>query len=115
MNKKQTQAKPKAVSITSIPDSISKLNITLGIVVGVSAFILYAQSIAYSYTMDDHPVTDKNKYTTMGIAGIPTLMKTDYWYGFKDEYRGPVYRPVSLILFAGEWQFFPIQPQKKSS
>src|ERR1019366_9152697 len=80
--------------------ALLKLKIALGIIVGMFAFILYVQSITYGYTMDDHPVTDKNKYTTMGIAGISTLMKTDYWYGFKDEYRGPVYRPMSLILFA---------------
>src|ERR1017187_6057894 len=86
------------------------LKTSLWIIIAVFAFILYAQSISFSYTLDDHPVTDQNKLIKMGLAGIPTLIITDYVYGFDAKMRGPVYRPTSLIIFAIEWQFFPNNP-----
>ncbi len=110
MSKKPAIIKPKTVAIPTDHTAQRKLKTTLGIIIAVFAFLLYAQSISFNYTMDDHPVIDKNKLTTQGIASIPTLLKTDYWYGFKEEYRGPVYRPTSLIVFAIEWQFFPDNP-----
>ena len=108
------QGKPKAKSVT-LPNAADakshhKLQISLAILVALFAFVLYSQSIGYNYTLDDHPAIDQNKLTTQGIAGIPTLLTTDYWYGYKDEFRGAVYRPTSLILFAVVWQFFPNSP-----
>ncbi len=38
------------------------------------------------------------------------ILKSDYWYGREDYFRGPIYRPFPLILFATEWQFFPDNP-----
>ncbi len=112
MSKKPLSSKTKAPStaIPTDPNALRKLKISLAIIIGVFAFLLYAQSIAFDYTLDDHPVTNENKFTTKGIAGIPTLIKTDYWYGYSEEYRGPVYRPTSLVMFAIEWQFFPNNP-----
>ncbi|MGI8580734.1 MAG: hypothetical protein ACR2KX_00935 [Chitinophagaceae bacterium] len=52
------------------PKALLKLKTTLGIIVAAFAFILYAQSIFHNYTLDDHPVIDKNKVTKQGIAGI---------------------------------------------
>src|ERR1019366_7370252 len=92
------------------PIRFRKLKISFGIFIFAFAFILYAQSISYNYTMDDHPVTDQNKITKQGLAGILTLIKTDYWFGFKDDLRGPVYRPASLVVFAIVWQFFGDSP-----
>jgi tetratricopeptide (TPR) repeat protein len=87
-----------------------KLQKRFGLFIALFAFLLYAQSIFFSYTLDDHPAIDQNKYTTQGFAGIATLLKTDYWYGFQDALRGPVYRPTSLVMFAIEWQLFPHHP-----
>jgi len=108
------QGKPKAKSIT-LPNSadaksLLRLKFSLSIIVALFAFVLYSQSIGHNYTLDDHPAIDENKVTTQGIAGIPTLLATDYWYGYKNEFRGPVYRPASLIVFAVAWQFFPDSP-----
>src|ERR1039457_6972183 len=112
MTKKQFPNKPKATApaTPADPDALRKLKISLGIIIAVFAFILYAQSISFNYTYDDIAVTSQNKIIRMGISGIPTILKTDYWYGYKDNLRGPVYRPVSLVMFALEWQLFPDNP-----
>ena len=100
------------IKTTSDLKGLKRLRIFLAVIIGVFAFILYAQSIKHGYTLDDHKVIDQNNITTRGIAGIPTILKTDYWYGSgNDELRGPVYRPTSLIIYALVWEFSPDSPQ----
>lgn len=79
MRKKQIKNIPLSVKAPTDPKALLKLKIYLGIIIAAFAFILYAQSIFHNYTLDDHPVIDKNRITTQGIAGIPTILKTDYW------------------------------------
>ena len=110
MSKKQIHNKAKEVAIPNDPNAMKKLKISLGIIIAAFAFLLYAQSIHFNYTLDDHPAIDENKYTTQGFSGIPMLLKTDYWHGYRENDNGPIYRPASLILFAIEWQFFPHNP-----
>ena len=109
---KQGKTKAKSVPLPNAADakSLHKLQISLAILVALFAFVLYSQTIGHDYTLDDNAGVFKNKVTTQGIAGIPTLLTTDYWYGFKDTFRGPIYRPASLIVFAVVWQFFPNSP-----
>jgi len=89
--------------------NISKVKTTLTLIITVFAFLIYAQSIAFDYAYDDITVTKNNSVTTLGIKGIPTILKTDYWYGNANNLRGE-YRPVPLIIFALEWEFFPHNP-----
>jgi protein O-mannosyl-transferase len=94
-----------------IEANFDKVKTSLGILIAIFAFFLYAPSIQHYYTLDDHPVIDENIITIKGIEGIPTILKTDYWYGFRhDELRGPVYRPTSKIIFAIIWEFLPNNP-----
>src|SRR4249920_2085914 len=111
MKKKQTRNKQPELKTATDPRSLKKLKIILGIIIALFAILLYAGTVNHNYTLDDHPVIDQNKITTKGIAGIPTIVETDYWYGCSlGELRGPVYRPTSLIVFAVLWQFFPNNP-----
>src|ERR1700722_10492242 len=110
MSKKQIPTKPKAAAVAIPTDApaLKKLKISLGVIIAAFAFILYAQSISYKYTLDDHFVISDNEVIKQGFAGIPAILKTDYLFGFSNgDYSGPIYRPASLILFAIEWQFFP--------
>ena len=112
-NKKLAETPSKKLPAETPTDTraLRKLKIILGIIIAAFAFLLYAQSIYHDYTLDDHTVIDKNKITIQGIAGIPTILKTDYWYGsMQPELRGPIYRPTSLIVFATVWQFSPNNP-----
>ncbi len=90
-------------------NDMKTLKTSLGILIAVFAFLLYAPSIAFNYTLDDGSVVKENSITTQGIAGIPTILKHSYWFGINDT-RVAEYRPVSLVMFAIEWQFFPANP-----
>src|ERR1039458_7921829 len=113
MNKKQTINKPKAAiaTIPVDPDALKKLKIYLGIIISTFAFLLYAQTISFTYVNDDNTVITENTNTQLGIKAIPTILKSDYWNGFNKGARGPEYRPASLIMFAIEWQISPNNPQ----
>jgi protein O-mannosyl-transferase len=87
-----------------------KIKITLAAIVALFAIILYAQSVSFNYTLDDATVTVGNRFINQGFAGIPTILKTDYWSGYNEFIRGPVYRPVPLIVAAIEWQLSPDSP-----
>src|ERR1039458_2075714 len=106
-----SKAKTKEVAISADPNAFKKLKISLGIIVGVFAFLLYAQSIRYSYALDDNFVISDNNLIKKGFEAIPEILKTNYLSGFSNgNYSGPTYRPTSLILFAIEWQLFPNSP-----
>jgi len=108
--KEGRELKEKLSGISNASDSSKRLTIILGFFIFLFAFLLYSQSISFGFVYDDHTVLKENKVVTQGIKGISTIIKTDFWYGFKDEYRVPEYRPMPLILFAIEWNFFPDNP-----
>src|ERR1039458_3864017 len=107
----QNTKQKKAIKKVIDPKDIKILKITLGIIITIFSFILYAQSIFFDYTLDDTTITKENKLVTQGFHGIPKLLKTDYWYGFDAKVRGPVYRPVALVGMAIGWHFFRDKPK----
>ncbi len=110
-----TKAKPASKSvlrkpeIIADPESLRRLKIWLGLIIAAFAFVLYAQSISFSYTLDDGTVIRENKVTRKGISAIPTIIKNGYWYGFNDSHDA-AYRPTSLVMFAIEYQIFDDNP-----
>ena len=78
------------------------------------AFILYANTIGHRYAVDDTIVIVKNDLTTKGLQGIPEIMTTDAFYGFFGEgyklVEGGRYRPLSIVSFAIEYEFFGKNP-----
>lgn len=82
----------------------------LGFITALFAILLYAQSISYEFTYDDAPVITKNRIVREGIKGFPEIIRTDYWHGTEEWLPTPEYRPVPLLLFATEWQFFKDNP-----
>ncbi len=82
----------------------------LGLIVALLGLCLYLNSIPNRYVLDDAAAITQNKVVTQGLAGIGKLLQTDYWFGFVDGVRVPQYRPLSLVTFAVEWQFFPNNP-----
>lgn len=67
------------------------------------AFLLYANTLNHGFALDDRAVTHMNRFVTQGISAIPKLLTTFYWEGFWDNNAG-LYRPLSMIQFAIEWQ-----------
>lgn len=78
------------------------------------AFALYANTMFNEYAVDDTIVITKNTLTKQGFAGIPQIMTTDAFYGFfGEDYKfvaGGRYRPLSIVTFAMEYEFFGENP-----
>jgi tetratricopeptide (TPR) repeat protein len=73
------------------------------------ALALFSNTFFHDYVLDDAAAILYNNYVQEGISGIPKLMKVDFWY-FMNLSLG-YYRPLSLITFAIEHQFFGNNPQ----
>jgi len=81
----------------------------LACIAAALGFVLYISTIGYNYAYDDFTAIKQNWLVQKGFSGIGTLLHTSYRYGFwsaSDE----LYRPLSLVTFAIEWQFFPNSP-----
>lgn len=77
------------------------------LVLFVFAFALYANSIKNKYALDDEMVTLNNPRVEMGIKGIPKILRSFHSIDNKSHYE---YRPLVLITFALEYQFFGRNP-----
>lgn len=92
-------------------ETIRKIKTTLGIIIIAFALLLYVQSVFFNYACDDISVIPENNLVQKGFSAIPTLLSTDRLFGANDaSERMPEYRPVPMIIFALEWQFFPDNP-----
>lgn len=85
------------------------VNHKVGIIIGLIAFLLYSNTMNFGYVLDDSAAIVENQFVKKGIAGIPDLLKTDFWHF--SHLRLGYYRPLALITFAIEQQFFSGNPQ----
>lgn len=80
------------------------------------ALLFYANSINNQYALDDGLVITDNPYTRQGLSGIGDILSLDayQWYyeekGSAGELSGGRYRPLSIITFAIEYEFFGANP-----
>ncbi len=76
------------------------------------AFFLYAQTIWFGYALDDVAVITKNDFVKDGFGGIGKILSTFYWAGFDSfaNSNSGIFRPVSMIMFAIEYQVFGDSP-----
>ncbi|MEI7526655.1 MAG: hypothetical protein WCJ95_20070, partial [Mariniphaga sp.] len=72
-------------------------------------FALYANTIPNKYLMDDYSVLSENFVVKRGLEGIPTILQTPYRYGY-GLLSDNLYRPLSQVMFATEWQIAPDSP-----
>jgi hypothetical protein len=77
--------------------------------------LLYWPALQYDYVLDDKIVITKNEFTQKGFSGIWDLLSTETFTGYFQEQRdlivGGRYRPLSLVTFALEHQFFGLNPK----
>ena len=83
---------------------LPKLYIFLGII----SFLVYANTLNHNYVLDDFSVIKDNFVVKQGIEGIPTIFKTHYRFGYGYQ-TASLYRPLSLSLFALQWELAPDQ------
>jgi tetratricopeptide (TPR) repeat protein len=74
-----------------------------------AAAVLYARTVTFQYALDDRAVTFENRFVRDGIGGIPKILTTFYWAGFWDSNAG-LFRPLSVVMLATEWQIVPDAP-----
>lgn len=76
------------------------------------AFLLYAKTIWYDFTLDDVAVIRENNFVHDGFKGFGKILHTFYWAGYPSFAlsNSGLFRPLSLLLFAVEWQFFGKNP-----
>lgn len=79
------------------------------LLLSVLAFLLYANTLNHGYTLDDYSVIKENTVVMQGTSAIPTIFKTSYRYGYMNLEDG-LYRPLSLAMFATEWEIAPDKP-----
>lgn len=103
-NKKKTDSK-----VTSEVKEIQKSYSWMLWAVGIVSFALYANTLAHGFVLDDIAVIEENKFVKNGILGIKDIFTTFYWQGYWNSNSG-LYRPMSLVFFAIEWQLMPNSP-----
>ncbi len=81
----------------------------LGVALSVIAFLLYANTLGHEFVLDDSNAVTENHIVKQGVNGIGELLSTDYRAGYWTA-KGTLYRPLSLVMFAIEWELFPNNP-----
>jgi tetratricopeptide (TPR) repeat protein len=82
---------------------------TAYLIISAVSVILYINTLNHGFALDDIAVIENNKLVKEGIKSIPELFTTFYWKGFWDSNAG-LYRPLSLVMFAIEYQLSPNNP-----
>src|ERR1039457_4932757 len=100
---KKPISKPQKFSSNQKKDRI------LSFIVFAFAFLLYANTLNHGYVLDDDVVYLKNKDVQAGISGIPSILHHSFIYGFTG-HNDQSYRPVVLVIYAVEKQFFGNNP-----
>ncbi len=83
------------------------------LLIGIITFAFYGNSIADDYALDDIMFITHNQFVQKGVDGINDLFTKESMYGFigsASPISGGRWRPLSLITFALEKQFFGSQP-----
>jgi len=108
--KNGTQSKPVQKKSEKVPavEPRYRVNYYFAMVAAIAAFVLYANGIRHGYMLDDSAAITENNYVQMGISGIPKLLTVDFWH-FTPVRLG-YYRPLPLITYAIEFQFFGLSP-----
>ncbi|MFA6401620.1 MAG: hypothetical protein WCX31_08350 [Salinivirgaceae bacterium] len=101
--------------MASIGTAINNLNnFKIFIIALIGSFILYGNTLQNNYALDDAIVITKNEFTKQGVKGISKILTTDSFTGFfgkeKKLVAGGRYRPLSVVSFAVEYQFFGENP-----
>jgi len=91
-------------------ESFWKKNWLAALILFSIAVALYAYSTTFEYVLDDQIVLTNNEYTKKGINGIKDILTTESmsgrFGGQQDLIVGARYRPLSIVSFALEHQFF---------
>ncbi len=110
---KTEQTPIPATKIIAQNQEVSKqgfpVNMKLALLLGLISFIVYANTLKNGYTLDDYYAITNNNIVTKGMSAIPELLFTPYHRG-NFIATNDLYRPLSLVMFAAEYQLFGNNP-----
>lgn len=101
----------KVIKMPGIPAWLYEFKIQ-AIIVGILAFVFYINTIQNENAHDDTMVIIQNEYSLEGFAGIPDILTKDAYDSYYKQFNsanqlsGGRYRPLSIVTFAIEQQFF---------
>jgi len=79
------------------------------------SILIYLPSVHYEFVLDDKIVYSENSFVKEGVSGIWDILSTESFQGYfgeqKDLVVGARYRPLSIVTFAVEHQFFGLNPK----
>jgi Flp pilus assembly protein TadD len=107
-SRKKKQRKVEGKSETAPKKGKTSLGL-FGLVVAGLGFVLYINTVNHGYVIDDFSLIKDNWLIQRGVTAIPTILKTSYRYGYWND-DATLYRPLSLVMFAAEWELFPASP-----
>lgn len=110
MSKKIKKSLPE--SLPKLNKSVAKTELTLATqinylfcgIVALVGLLIYTNTYNHGFVLDDSAAITRNLFVQKGLAGIPEILKSDFWY-FSNAKLG-YYRPLGLITFAIEYQLF---------
>ena len=109
MNPKKKQQHHNIVKPKPVLDNKITLRY-LYLILFAAAFIVYANTFKNGYVLDDFSVIKENWVVKKGTEGIPIILKTSYRYGYWSS-ADELYRPLSMVMFAIEWEIWPDNPK----
>jgi tetratricopeptide (TPR) repeat protein len=102
----------KGQIITGKPIEIKRRfsqTIKLSILLGLISFFVYANTLNNGFVLDDHIVIKDNHFVLKGISSVFQILTTPLLRGWA-VLSNDLYRPLSLVMFALEYQFFGSSP-----
>lgn len=102
MSKKKQQ---KRTAKTKKP-LLTRQHWMIAAIIGVFAFLIYANTLGHQYVLDDFSAIKENFVTQKGVEGIPTIWEKHYRYGYWNS-SAALYRPLTLTVFALIWEVAP--------
>ena len=80
-------------------------------VVFIFAFLLYANTLNHYYAIDDNMAIFDNALVLDGFGSLPELLTKPFYYGCMGANgNNHIYRPVTLLSFAADIEFFGEKP-----
>jgi len=112
--KKRNKTKKSEKRTASAPKKggspLNKFYLGLGGIVFLVAFLLYGNTLGHEYALDDNSVIVDSHIVRGGASNLVEIFQTRYREGSFGE-SSSMYRPMSIAMFAVEWNISPNNPQ----
>ncbi len=106
---KASPATKQSVNTVTAPKKERGLAFYLVILLAVFSILLYSNTASHDFALDDFTVIKDNNIVSRGIEAIGEIFATPYRRGWFIT-TNDLYRPMSLAMFATEWQLSDHNP-----